>query len=291
MIVETGKDVAGKTPMGGTLEQAALCWRCVPGAGLLELAELAARHGFPEIHVQPGQYLDAGMDDDALRGRLDELGVRVGVIDALMSGLPGFPDPADVQPQWRRLFENSLDDCLGAAVALGARTLNVAHFLGKPVELALMAEAVRRVAERATDVGKRITLEFIPGTGFADLATTLAIAEATGRGDVGIMFDTWHFLRSAGVIAHLEAMPLERIFEAQISGRRRPQPGEAYVPMAGRLAPGEGDEPIAELVGMLRRANPGLVLGVEVFGSGGGDADQTVAHLARATKTFLAQTL
>lgn len=280
---------AQNSSLGNVLEKSALCWGCVPGTSLLQLAELAARHGFAEIHVQPGQYLDAGLDHAALRARLDELGVKVGVIDALMSGLPGLPDPKDVKPEWRRLFENSLDDCLRAATALGARTLNVAHFLGKPVEVKAMGVAVRNIAERAGDVGKRVTLEFIPDTGFADLATTIAVVEAAGRPDVGIMFDTWHFLRSGGLAEELEALSPARIFEAQISGRRKPVPGEAYAPMSGRLAPGEGDEPVARLARALRLGNPDLVLAVEVFSAERTDADQTVAHLARATRDFLAE--
>lgn len=289
MVAQTGNDPAGENPMERRLEKSALCWGCVPGTSLLQLAELASRHGFAEIHVQPGQYLDAGVDDAALRARLDELGVKVGVIDALMSGLPGLPGPRDVKPEWRRLFENSLDDCLKAATALGARTLNVAHFLGKPVEVEAMGVAVRKIAERAADVGKRVTLEFIPDTGFADLATTMAIAEATARTDVGIMFDTWHFLRSGGLPEELEALSPARIFEAQISGRRKPVPGEAYTPMSGRLAPGEGDEPVARLARALRCGSPELVLAVEVFSAERADADKTVAHLARATRDFLAE--
>ncbi|WP_269931524.1 sugar phosphate isomerase/epimerase family protein [Aminobacter sp. HY435] len=289
MVVDTGDVLVGKSVAADGLAGTALCWGCAPGASLLQLAQLAARHGFPEIHVQPGQYFDAGMEDVVLRGRLGELGVTVGVIDALMSGLPGLPDANDVRPEWRHLFLHSVDDCLKAATALGARTLNVAHFLGKPVDRRLMGEAVRRIAERAADVSVRITLEFIPDTGFADLATTLAIVEESGRDDVGVMFDTWHFLRSGGSPEQLRTSLSPRIFEAQISGRRRPQPGEPYVPMAGRLAPGEGDEPVAELARMLRRANQELVLAVEVFSADRGDPDATVGRLADATRALLRQ--
>lgn len=285
MVDQSQKGLAGLKVKG--LEKTALCWGCIPGTSLLQLAEAAARHGFSEIHVQPGQYLDAGMEDAALRARLDDLGVTVGVIDALMSGLPGLPDPDDVRPEWRHQFQIGLDDCLRAATALGARTLNVAHFLGKRTDLDLMGEAVRKIAERAAEAGVRVTLEFIPETGFPDLETTLAIVERSGRSDVGIMFDTWHFLRSGGTSGQVEALQQQKIFEVQISGRRRPLPGEAYVPMTGRLAPGEGDEPIAEIARALRRADPDLVLAVEVFSAERGDPDATVAGLAQATRAFL----
>jgi pyruvate/2-oxoglutarate dehydrogenase complex dihydrolipoamide dehydrogenase (E3) component len=38
-----------------------LCWGCVPDVSILQLAELAARHGFSEIHVQPAQLYGAGV--------------------------------------------------------------------------------------------------------------------------------------------------------------------------------------------------------------------------------------
>jgi hypothetical protein len=42
---------------GRLLTGTGLCWGSAPSAELLELAAAAARHGFPEIAVTPGQYL------------------------------------------------------------------------------------------------------------------------------------------------------------------------------------------------------------------------------------------
>lgn len=271
-------------PMPGT----GLCWGSVPGAELLELAEAAARHGFPEVAVTPGQYQRAGLPDAELRRRLAALGVMVGVVDALMSPLPGIPRPGDVREEWREPFGYSTADCLAAAAGLGARTLNMAHFLGVPAPLDDMAEAVRRVAVAAADRDLAVTLEFIPGTGIPDLATAAIIARRTGQPNVGVMFDTWHFLRSGGTVADLGTAAADGVLEAQISDRREPPDGAPYVPMTGRLAPGEGEAPLRAIVAALRRAAPRLVLGVEVFTAGSDEVDPTVAHLAHATRSFLA---
>jgi sugar phosphate isomerase/epimerase len=203
-----------------------------------------------------------------------------------MSPLPGTSRPEDVRAQWREPFGYSTDDALAAAVGLGARTVNMAHFLGTPAPLDEMAEAVGRVAE-AADSGIRITLEFIPGTGIPDLPAAIDIAARTAAPNVGVMFDTWHFLRGGGSLLDLETFGVGRVLEAQISDRREPLPGARYVPMADHLAPGEGDAPLALIVAALRGAVPGLVLGVEVFRAETGDVDATVAHLAEATRAFL----
>jgi len=269
------------------LDGVALCWGCVPDASLFELAALGARYGFPEIHVQPAQYLAAGMRGSELAARLDEVGVSVGVVDAVMSGLPGLPYPDEVRPEWRAPYLIRVDQCIEAAVTLGARTLNVAHALGTLVDYSMMADAVGRIAEQAATANLRISLEFIPGTGFPDFPTTLEIVRRVGRQDVGVLLDTWHLARSGGNRDQLLAFGADRIFEAQISGRREPPPGEPYIPMTGRLAPGEGDESVSEVVRTLRRLRPDLVLAVEVFTAKRDDPDRTVARLAEATASFL----
>jgi hypothetical protein len=70
------------------------------------------------------------------------------------------------------------------------------------------------------------------------------------------MFDAWHFLRGGGGPRHIAPATSGQVFEAQISDRREPPPGP--------------------------------VLGVEVFTAEAGDVAATVAHLAEATRLFLA---
>ena len=118
-------------------------------------------------------------------------------------------------------------------------------------------------------------------------AAALDIAARTRRPDVGVMFDTWHFLRGGGNPGDLGGIGPNLVFEAQISDRPENADQAPYVPMAGRLPPGEGEAPLVAIVQSLRRASPDLVLGVEVFTAENGGVDATVAHLAETTRTFL----
>ncbi len=266
------------------LDRTSLCWGSVPEAGLVELAALASRHGFPEISVRPGHYIHAREAEDWLE-RLAATGVTVGVIDALLGYLPGSPHSEE--------FGNDvaeLDACLEAAVQLGARTLNVAHYRGDPtVGFDQMSEAVSEIASRVEHAGVRCSLEFIPGTGIPDLETVLRLMEEADSSAVGVMFDTWHHIRVGGTSSELSALETGQVFEVQISGRRTPSATDEYVPMTGRLAPGQGDAPVAELVRELWAVDAELVLGLEVFTAERGEMDMRVAHLAGATRTFLTE--
>lgn len=270
-------------PIPGT----ALCWGCVPGVDVFELAGLAARHGFGEISVRPRQYFRAVREDPAWRDRLDDTGVRVGVVDALLSHLPGSPDPSDVPKSLRADYAVGVDECLEAAEALGARALNVAHYLGTPAEPEEMAASVARIADAAESSGVAVVLEFIPGTGIPDPATALDIASRADRPNAGVLFDSWHFLRNDDAIARIDALGACAVVEAQISDRRTPAPGEPYRPMAGRLPLGDGEAPLAAIVRALRTAAPDVVLGLEVFPDEPGDPDGTVEYLAETTRAFL----
>lgn len=274
----------------GTLAGTALCWGCVPELDLIALAESAARHGFPEIAVQPGQYFHARTDPD-WRRRLGATGVRVGVVDALMGYLPGAPDPTRVPASLRESYSRSVEECLEAAVELGARTLNVAHFLGRTdVTVDEMATAVAALGALAENRGVRVCLEFIPDTGLPDLETTLQVVERVDSPSVGVLFDTWHHARAGGTPDAVTPRAAARVIEVQISGRRPPPETETYVPMSGRLAPGEGTAAVAEIVRRLHATSPDLVLGVEVFTTERGEPDTRVGRLAAATRTFLATT-
>ena len=80
-----------------------------------------------------------------------------------------------------------------------------------------------------------------------------------------ILLDSWHLARTGGTADQVRALPPHSIGAIQLSDRNPPAPGEAYVPMTGRLLPGEGNLPLHDIVAAALANSPGLSAEVEVF--------------------------
>jgi len=273
------------------MQRLGLCWGSVPGGTLLDIAQAASVAELSVIAVTPGQVADALVARSAVElcRRLDDLGVRVGVIDPLISPVPGTPLPADVEPRMRALFEASQEDSWRAAEAVGARTINLTHFLGVPQPLDAMREALARLAERNGAHGVASTFEFIPGTGVPDLPSAVVVTRDVPG--FTIMFDMWHFARSGGRIEDIDALPPGAIGGVQLNDWLPPEPGVPYVPMSGRLMPGDGCLPLADVLARIEANSPGLDVGIEVFNADLArmERDEAVRMLVRKSRPFLAK--
>ena len=247
-------------------QRLALCWGSVEGGDLFDLAQAAARAGIVAIAVTPRHYLDqarAGLSDAQIRRRLGDLGVRVAVIDPLIAPMPGIPPLSAIAEPMRWLFEPGQADCWRAAAALEAEAINLTHFLGGPVEEAAIGERMARLAATNRAEGFATMIEFIPGTGVPDLITAARLTRDVA--DLSIMFDCWHYARSGGALDHIAALPPDAIGGVQINDWAPPEPGQPYVPMTGRLMPGDGVLPLAQILARIEANSPGLWVGIEVF--------------------------
>jgi sugar phosphate isomerase/epimerase len=245
-----------------------LCWGTVRQASLIELIDVAGLRRFPTISVPPhiiDLCLASGATVASLRRRLADAEVRVTVIDALTRDLPGAPSPDEVPPIWRHNWTYGLDDLVRMAEALEAPTLNVTHFLGKPVEPQVMAEAIAALAERAGRHGLTLSLEFMPGTSLATLASTARIVQLSGASNVGLMVDIWHLLRAGGEAKDIRALPPGSVAGVQLNDRRADATEPARGEISSRSLPGEGDAPLAELMQAILGNTPGVSIEVEVF--------------------------
>ncbi len=245
-----------------------LCWGTIRQSSLLELIDTAEMHGFPTITVPPHiveQYVDSGATLTSLRRRLAQSGVRVTVIDALTRDLPGAPRSEDIPELWRHNWSFGLDDLIEMAQALEAPTINVTHFLGKPVHAPEMAQAIAALAERAARHGLKLALEFMPGTSLATAADTAMIVQRSGAPNVGLMLDTWHLLRGGGNAGDIRALPPGSLTGVQLNDRRadalEPAPGE----VSSRSLPGEGNAPLAQIVQAILDNTPQVTMEIEVF--------------------------
>jgi sugar phosphate isomerase/epimerase len=282
----------GRMPGGMTmaLPTVGLAWGTVHQANLLETIELAASHGFPTLQIPPDIYHDclaAGTDARALRRRLADAGVSVRVVDGITGGLPGMPtEPVMFKGKAMQRFD--IAACLEVAEALEAPIINVSHFGAAWAPLEETADAVGSACLLAARSGITIVLEFVPGSGNPDLSYAWGIAEVCGEPNCKVHLDTWHLARSGGTVADVRALPPGAIGAFQLSDRIAPPPGTAYVPMTGRLLPGEGELPLGEIVAAALGNSPGITLEVEVFSEelATMTADGAAARTAEAVRAW-----
>jgi sugar phosphate isomerase/epimerase len=245
-----------------------LCWGSVRQCSLLECIDVAATHGFPTLTVPPHiveQSLSSGETLASLHKRIGNAGVHVAVIDALTRDVPGAARASEVPAVFRDNWRYGLDDLIRMAHALGAPTINVTHYLGKPVTVTEMVDGIAALAERAHRQGIKLSLEFIPDTSIGTLVDAAEIVRRTGAPNVGIMLDTWHLLRTGGSARQIRALPAGMLGGVQLNDRRDDTLPSSYGAVGERSLPGEGVAPLPEIVAAIVKNTPGVCVEVEVF--------------------------
>ena len=143
---------------------------------------------------------------------------------------------------------------LEVSARLGAR--NVLVMSAEPEE-ARTIERFCDLCDRAAPYGLHVGLEFAIYTGVRTLADAVRVVARSGRSNASVLIDALHFSRSGGVPADVARADPSLFRYAQIcdAGPDMPGPGDtpALVREArtGRLLPGEGVLPLAELVAAL----------------------------------------
>jgi sugar phosphate isomerase/epimerase len=245
-----------------------LCWGTIAPATLEELASLGSEAGFDGISVSPGMFEDAvarGVSGDELARRITDSGVRVSVIDPLMSVLPGSPDPLTIGGRFARLFSFGEEDCFRMADTLGASAVNVAHYLGAPVALNALIDGFGALCERAELRGIELLLEFMPEGSIPDLATALSIVRAVDAPNASVMLDTWHFFRTGGIVSDLDGVAPGEVGGVQVSDAPIEQAGRIEAGVNTRLLPGDGVIPIESLIAKSVGSDATAFVGIEVF--------------------------
>jgi sugar phosphate isomerase/epimerase len=244
-------------------------------ASLPAFIDAAAHAGFQRITVRPKAFaeaLDGGWTEATLQRRLADAGITVTMVDALTSSLPGVPAAADLEPGLRaRVPADVLDPpdeatCLRTATGLGAPILNVTHYLGPPLSVEVLADAVAGICRRAAPFGLRICLEFFPNSGLRDLPFTQSVVEACGEPNAAVLLDVFHLDRSGGTVDDIRRLPQGAIAGIQLSDRTPPPGGDTpYVPMTGRQLPGEGRLPLGDLIQAALENSPDATIDIEVL--------------------------
>lgn len=270
-----------------------LCWGTLQNASLIELIEVAGRHGFPTLSIRPDMVracMDGGISAAQLRRHLADAGVRVRVIDALAAGMPGMAAATAAASAAGQPGPVDEETCFAVADMVGSPMVNISLFGGEPAPLEALAEAIGQTCRRAAACGLEIVLEFVPGTTIPDIGFARAIAQTCGEPNCRVLLDPWHLVRSGGTLDDVLALPPGMLGGFQLDDWTRPAPGAPYVPMTGRDLPGEGELPLHAITRAALVNNPALTAEIEVFSAElrGLSIDAAAARVAQAVAVWRA---
>lgn len=208
------------------------------------LARLGGFGGLGLSVSQVGRWLAAGNRPAALRAELDRQRMPVTELEALVAAPRADPEREDLA------FEL-------------VRTLQVPHLLAIPPRQgtrAQIAEGLRRITERAGELGADVALEPLPWTALP--VPGAEAAELARSAGAGLCLDVWHVFRHGGRLADL-ADCRSQISEIQLSdGVHRPEVDDPLADcLDHRLPPGAGRFPLREVIA----AAPAARLSVEVL--------------------------
>lgn len=245
-----------------------------------EFARLAAEAGYHRIGLRlwppfagaPHYPLRAG--SGALRNlsRLcRDIGLAVYDIEAVVID-------ADFAP-------HSVVPTLEAAAELCATRLTVA---GDDPDQGRLAANFALLCELASPYGVSVDMENMGWRSIATYAQADALVASTSADNAGVLVDAIHFFRNGGDAAQLRGA--SRIQSVQLCDVAGPAPStsEAMVAeaRAGRLAPGEGELPLHELLEALR---PDTCISVEVpMNEPGRSAAEHIQNLMTSTQRLFA---
>ncbi len=170
---------------------------------------------------------------------------------------------------------------------LGAPRINV---VGMDPDLTRNFDEFAAMAEMAAAAGIATVTEFAPCFTVADLPTAVAAAKLVGRPDFSLVIDTMHLLRSGGTAADVAALDPALIGYVQLCDVPLKPAMADYMEeaMYERLAPGEGDAPLADV---LKAIPPGVVISLEIperaKALAGVHARHRLAHCVEAARRLM----
>lgn len=136
---------------------------------------------------------------------------------------------------------------------------------------------LRKLADIGKDYGIRLELEW-----FQNLRDAIKVVELANHQYLGLMIDTFHWYRGDGNLAHIDAIPEEKLFLVHINDCENME--RAKLTDRNRLYCGEGVIPLVEILQKLKRKGYERHLSVEIFREEYWEKDPlTISNQALAT--------
>lgn len=242
------------------------------------VADAAAAAGWPAfgVRLEPAEWSDARAAE--LKRRADDAGLVI--LDAEVVWIR----EGALAPDHYRLID--------LAGIMGARNLLV---VSSDPDEAATADKFAQLCQHARPTGIPVSLEFGRFTKVPDIHAALRIIAGAGQPNARLLIDPLHLSRSGGSVADVAAVPQGLFSYAQFCDAVAERPDREDFDairteaLDGRMLPGEGALPLADIVAALP---PNLPLSVELRSKALRDAfpdpAERAAHLLRATHDWFA---
>lgn len=172
---------------------------------------------------------------------------------------------------------------LETGASLGARSLTVS---GDDPDSGRLVERFAALCELAAPLGMVVNLEFMRWRVVGNLSQALAVVEAAGQANGGILVDALHLFRAGNTVDELACVPRRWLHDVQLCDAPAKAPPEASIiqeAREGRLPPGEGGLPLHALLGVLPES---VRLSAEIPQLGLGSSER-LAQAAASTRALL----
>ncbi len=216
--------------------------------------------GYTGISVWPFILGMADVDASWLADRLEELQLTHPVAEAAFGWLNSDRDAAAAEVA-------SLSEY---ATAVGSREVVAVTMESTLPPMDEVAACFKTLCQTAGDAGLQVSMEFLPWTGIADLATAWEILQRADCDNSGIMVDTWHWFRQPGGPNPdlLRQIPAEKLRVVQLCDAAAELPDDVDIAtetMTSRLLPGDGAVDFAEVLGIITGSGATPIWFPEVF--------------------------
>ncbi len=203
----------------------------------------------------------AGVKPETVKGWIRDRGLTVPIVESLIGWESG--DKATIEAQ--------CGPTLDCAVFHGAK--DVAGVVMAPeMDFAAATRGLTLLGKMAADRGLRVCIEWLPWSALKDIKSAWKLVQAAGGENIGLVVDTWHWLRQPGGpdIATLRSIPGSRIHCVQLNGTTRKGPGGDMMmeSMTNRLLPGDGEVEWKPLLDALDAIKADPIWAPEVFNLG-----------------------
>ncbi len=228
---------------------------------LKTIVDASADAGFKGVSLWAFHHLavvGSGARSEDVRAWHVDRGLSVPIVESLIGWETG--DLAAIEQQCGPTFE--------VASYYGAKTV-AGVVMASEIEFDAAARGLAKLAEMADERGLGVCIEWLPWSGLPDLKNAWKLVQDVGAENVGLIVDSWHWLRQPGGPdeATLRSIPGDRIHCVQLDDTTRVGSGDDAMmeSMTNRQLPGEGDVDWDGLLSILEEIGADPIWAPEVF--------------------------